>query len=239
MPMTFKVHHVGDHKTLVDDDGTELVSIKGAANTVGCSVKTILRAEADRRIAKPERTIPNGMKFGRASATRFYSPAEVAAIAAVLKPHGDQQTVNPIPVTEPPPPRPWLGGGHRETEPRQRPWAGIQDPEADVMPLAVERCPDCGSKSIVWSHDQVRGARPTLLQHAYCEKCQREVSPVVEFSPPPQRAMIPDRTFVFLEPGLPTRQRRRRGLMLGDMRAVSRTPKPTTSRPPGILPPLG
>jgi hypothetical protein len=86
--MPAKVHHTSDYKTLTVD-GVEYVSTRALANAIGCSTKTILRAEKEGRIAKPERTVPTrGLRFG--GATRFYSPAEVATAVAVLKPHGDQ-----------------------------------------------------------------------------------------------------------------------------------------------------
>jgi hypothetical protein len=144
-----------------------------------------LRAEADRLIAKPQRTVPTrGSRFG--GATRFYSPDEVAAIVAVLKPHGDQQAMQITtegPVSRQPVARPWYGAGEERRTP-VRSWRDGEHVAREPEPMGAQKCP-CG-RDLTWEPRTTGGARPSLVERALCERCG-EVVPEPIFSPPPLR----------------------------------------------------
>jgi DNA-directed RNA polymerase subunit M/transcription elongation factor TFIIS len=228
----------GKHRTITVD-GEELISLPALAALLGRSPMTVRRWIRKGRLAPAEVKIPKPGLLRGGSENYFTRQQVQNAISVLAKDQGrTSPTVNDQSVYHRPV-RAW--DESREADPRRiRQWPAIEDPASESKPepepLTSERCPHCGGKDILWQSSQIRGAHPALNQFAFCERCQRQVTPEPTFDPPPPERAWGDNYFVARGPAMAGR--RRRPPPLTSVQAAVRAPKPAPTRRLNVLPPL-
>jgi hypothetical protein len=230
----------GKHRTRVVD-GEELVSLPGLAAELGRSIMTVRRWIRDGKLPPPDVRItkPGLLKNG---AENYYTKQQVErAISAVATEEQRQEAEKARLITKPQA-RPWQQGEERADK-RVRRWSRIESPADEAEqepepPLTSERCPHCGGKDIIREFSQIPGARPALREHAWCERCERTITPEPVFDPPPQPNAWANELSV--PPPVPTSRigTRPRGLTSADIRGAVRSQPQSRPKVDLPLPPL-
>ena len=215
------------HRTLTLD-GQELISLPGLAAELGRTPMTVRRWMRDGKLPPPDVKIPKPGLL-RNGHENYFTKEQVQDAFSVLAREEQRQAYEKTPLITKPQLRPWreATGDSAAATPARR-WNGTEpagEATPEPEPLTSERCPHCGGKDLVWHHDQIRGAHPSLNQRAVCQHCNLRVTPEPVFDPPRQPTAW-GRDFTLPPAALPQVATRRRPAPLTHVHGAVRLPKP-------------